>query len=78
MERLPIIVSQGTRNRIQRIKELRRLDAVKNGKEYHVLDDQEIVTAAIGAYWLLKEREAAKNALHPRGEPDRRTGTEPA
>lgn len=45
MEKLEIIVGKNTRNRIERIKKLRKRD----------LADQEIIDTAIAAYWMILE-----------------------
>jgi hypothetical protein len=52
MERVSVIVSKGTRERLERIKYLRRQE---NGV---ILADQEIIVAAITLYWLEKEKRA--------------------
>lgn len=54
METIEVIISQGTRNRIERIKKLRR-EAIGI-----ILDDQEIITAAIAVYWQAAEERARK------------------
>lgn len=50
METIEVIISQGTRNRIQRIKQLRKKDT------QIILDDMEIIATAITVYWMRLER----------------------
>ena len=50
METINVIIADGTRNRLERIKNLRKK---ANGI---ILADQEIVVAAIAAYWVMCEK----------------------
>lgn len=50
METIEVIISQGTRNRIQRIKQLRKKDT------QIILDDMEVIATAVTVYWMQLER----------------------
>lgn len=52
MEYSEVIIGSGTRSRLNRIKKLRR------DESGIILSDQEIIIAAIAAYWLLVEKRA--------------------